>query len=151
MNKNANVSFGKRMKSCIIDLVFMIFLTAICVPIVGYVFLFISKLMGNELENKLLELVCMFICWVIYPVFMELLTSHGSLGKKLSKIKIIDAETGEKPTKKKLILRGLIFAFLLIFDVIVCRFNMEHLSLSDMITRTRVVPETFGESEFIET
>ena len=151
MKNQSNVTPKERIKATVIDLVIMLLITVIIgVPIVACAFYFVCELIGVEINSKLIEIVTMFLGWFIYPVFMELLTPYGSLGKKISKIKVIDAETGEKPSKKKLILRGLIFSFLTIFDAFFCIVNIDHLSVIDMITKTRVVPETYGEKEFFD-
>ena len=35
-------------------------------------------------------------------------------------------------------------------DAFFCIVNIDHLSVIDMITKTRVVPETYGEKEFFD-
>lgn len=78
----------------------------------------------------------------MYPYFFasDLLTKNGSIGKKIVKIKIISQDEKFPLTKRRLLIRGL-GNLLFPYDLIPCVRRIDRRSISDIISKTRVVYE----------
>ena len=98
-------------------------------------------IIDNCFKISLILLIC------VYPIFKDLLFPCGSIGCKAMNIKIIDQKTNLRPTKKKLILRGLFF-YLYLIDFIVSYKRQDNNSLTDIITGTRLVSQTYYDAEY---
>lgn len=134
-----NITFSKRIKAYIIDWVFIIILMSGLLCLIGTILVIIGELLNNNLLNfDILYFVILVGSVYIYPIFKDLTFSCGSIGCKIMKIKIVDQESGLRPTKKQLILRGFFFMVYPI-DLIFVYKRLDNLSLSDIVTNTRVI------------
>ena len=117
---------------CSIYMILAIFLSAI-----------ISEITLELFDFSLLDLPffieIIYYSMHVYFFFSDFLTRKGSIGKKIMKLKIVN-EDGSKPRKRSFLLRG-IGNMLMIIDLIPCGNNIERRSISDRVSKTRVVYE----------
>ena len=135
-----NVTLSKRTKAYFIDLffIFIIFIVFLNL-IIGIVSEF-WKITANEPAQQIINtcfLVGIITFIIIFPIFKDLIFPCGGLGFRIMKIAVVDQKTTLPPTKKQLILRGLFF-YLYIIDVIFARVRKDNLSLSDIVSGTKL-------------
>ncbi len=141
-----NCSFKDRVKLFFIDYIsfltfyYLVFFTIFLIIFTTFLEIF-NLPFELDLETNVFVLIMDCISWPIYSLFKDFLFKNGSFAKKVRKVKVIDAQTGEKPSKKKLILRNIFYITALTTGVnlVFCFKRLDNLSLGDLITKTRVV------------
>ena len=144
-----NVTVSKRMKAYFIDLAFAIIVAMLLALLISVVLYLISKIIHNELYDLIVDIgyeVCLILAILLYPIFKDIIFTDGSIGYKIMKIKVLDQKTNLPPIKKKLILKGLFF-YVHVIDFIFSAIRLDRLSLSDIITDTRVVYKSDYDTE----
>lgn len=138
-----NISVKKKTTTYFIDWIVIIALYGIGMSlfmVLWYFFCFVInklEIINTDAVYNIIYYSCLVFSVLIYPLFKDLIFECGSIGCKLSKVKIIN-ENGIKPTKKQLLLRGLLFHIFWI-DFFVAKRRLDNCSLTDIITKTRQV------------
>lgn len=149
MNK---VTVSKRTKAYFIDWLFMIafFLNLFVLirAIIWMVFEIWKTVENDSMERiaNIFFLIGTILFMLIFPIFKDLIFPCGNVGFKIMKIKVIDQKSELSPTKKQLMLRGLLFYFYII-DIVVSRVRLDNLSLSDIVTNTKLVSQFAYDTE----
>ena len=139
-----NCGFKDRVKSYIFDFIFFsIFYHLVFLFGVGII-IEVFKIDIRNTDSEKVGIITynvMIFSFKIYVLFKDFLFKNGSLAKKAMKVKVIDAQTGERPSKKKLILRNIFYITPLttVVNLAFCFKRLDNLSLGDLITKTRVV------------
>lgn len=143
--KAANTSFQIRLKAFLLDglfsIVFCIFNIFIVVIILGT----LSNLfkLDYEIYDRIpfLERIICYLTLGAYFIFKDLFTKNGSFGNKIMKIKVVNSQSLERPNNKKLVLKGMISFFTSFVDIAFCKYRLDNRSLSDVVSKTRVIED----------
>ena len=138
-NCKANV----RIKSYAIDLAIFVVSVAVLAPAFLAIAYFVFEAFDavSKFEELHIDNLLAFIFLYLMLLTKDFVTENGSIGNKIIKIKIVAADGTSKPSKKQLFIRGVI-ACLLPIEIMLCFFNIDRLSLSDIVSKTKVVYES---------
>ena len=138
-----NTPYSIRKKALLLDLLFAIIFCVILCPIVLLILDVVEDIFKLDyiLYEKIafLDRIIYGTAYSAYFTFKDFLTKNGSLGNKIMKIKVIDAQTGEKPKNNMLLLRGITSTLTSYFDVLCCLVRKDDLSITDILSKTCVV------------
>ena len=139
MSKMINCSTKDRIKAIAVDYA-VSFLICITTVMIMATMVYIAYIAFQiDLRNIRGDVLAYIIAFKIFPIFKELFFPCGSIGYKLLKFKVVDLENDQKPTNKKMLIRGLIFAIFPMIDIIVSAVRLDRRTLTDIITKTRVI------------
>lgn len=135
-----NCSFLTRVKMFYLDITFCFVLSTIfliSILLVGELFVIIFGETLRVLISDIGFYMTVFV-FLLLLIFKGGIFHKKSFSEKILKIKIIDKKTLIRPTIKKIILRNIFFPIIGI-DLLFSLIRFDCLSLSDLITKTRVV------------
>lgn len=139
-----NISVKQKGKIYLIDMLFLILVIIAFGSIFMVSFYGIANLIGqqeflkSDVAFSIVQFVCVGMPLLGYFVPRNLYFKNGSIGCKILRVTIVN-EQGGKPTKTQLLARGVLSCFIPIFDSIFAKSNVDNLSLTDMLTKTRQV------------
>ena len=138
-----NISTSEKIKAHLADWMFIIVLFCVTIPLIMLPLQFFCHItqrldiLDNEIFSDIVDYGTIVLTLVVYPMFKDLMFECGSVGCRIFKIKIVN-DSGEKPTKRQLILRGCFFHMIWI-DIFVSMKRLDNRSLTDIITKTRQI------------
>lgn len=101
----------------------------------------VDSLFGTSISNlDICEKIGRFIALFAFQPLHELVGKKGSIGCEVVDCKIINLKDENKPSKIKLLVRGLIDT-ILPAQIFICFLRLDYRSLGDILTKTRVVYE----------
>lgn len=140
--KSIYAGFIKRIGAFIVDTIIYILINTIIVSIViAIIRAIFNDFNVNSFYNiGFLSMTSFFIVFILYFAFSESSNMQGSLGKRLTKIVVVD-QKGCKLNFSKAFIRAVakFFSLLFLFGYIFMFFNKKRQALHDFISNTTVI------------
>lgn len=137
------------MKNCSLkDRTIMLFLDCIFSFVVATAFLillyligeFVIWVVGENIRPPIAEFgfYSTRVMFFLLMLFKDVFFKEKGFSERIMKIKIINISNENRPSKKQLLIRN-IFYPIAVIDFIVCHRRLDHRTLGDIVSKTRVV------------